>query len=165
MIVESLPRGEVRRPAEVRAAELRAAPAVPAVGTADPGAFWSAVRAAAGVSRQMEALVDAMRLVSLEGDVAVVEASEALAPRVQSRTPEIEQMFARAAGKAVKLRVRAGQGAVSQSAEGGAQTPQTPRTPPGEHPLVKRTLAALGGRIAGVTARPRELDDPEKAAP
>ncbi len=130
------------------------------VGTSDPAAFWRTVVALSGSSRQLEAIIHDMRLASLDADTAMVEATGSLAAIAQSRTPELEALFARAAGFPVRLRMR-----VVQPEEAPEQaTPAAPRMVPGEHPLVKRALAKLGGRIAGVTPRPRELDDPERQA-
>lgn len=130
------------------------------VGTSDPAAFWRTVIALSGSSRQLEAIINDMRLASLEADTAMVEATGSLAAIAQSRTPELEALFAKAAGFPVKLRMRVVQTAAPEE---GAPPPG-PRLIPAEHPLVKRTLAKLGGRIAGVTPRPKELDDPDRQA-
>jgi hypothetical protein len=130
------------------------------VGTSDPAAFWRTVVALSGSSRQLEAIVQDMRLASLDADTAMVEATGSLAAIAQSRTPELEALFARAAGFPVKLRMTVVQG--GPAAE--APAPSAPRIVPADHPLVKRAIAKLGGRITQVTPRPKELDDPDRQA-
>lgn len=120
----------------------------------------------ASSSGQLVAIVEALRPVSIGPGTITVEAEDLWLNRVASRTPELEAVFTRAAGTPMKLRVVA---AVPRAPEPGDEAAgpggglPMPRASPTEHPLVKKALSLLGGNVARVMGRPRELDDPERA--
>lgn len=118
----------------------------------------------AAPTRRLAALVAELRLKSLDAGQVVVESLDpALAPVAQSRAPELEAIFARVAGRALKLKVlgvgprRAEGGAESGGGAGGVGGESAAAANPAasihEHPLVKRAVEALGGRVVGVTPR------------
>jgi hypothetical protein len=135
----------------------------------DAAGFWAGVVGLAAPTRRLAALVAELRLKSLDAGQVVVESLDpALAPVAQSRAPELEAIFSRVAGRALKLKVlgvgprRAEGGAESGSgagSEGGGRAggesaaAVNPATSIHEHPLVKRAVEALGGRVVGVTPR------------
>lgn len=106
--------------------------------------------------RRLSALLAELRLVALEPGLAIVEATDpAMGPVAQSRAPELEAIFAKVAGRPVALRVRGVGGPRMADQQSVAGPAAAPAAPVHEHPLVKKAIEVLGGRVTGVTPRAR----------
>lgn len=102
---------------------------------------------------------------ALEPGVAVVEALDpAMAPVAQSRAPELEAIFARVAGRPLALRVRGVGSARTPAQNAGAPASSAPTASVHEHPVVKRAIEVLGGRVTGVTPRARSRGSADKSS-
>ena len=122
---------------------------------------WNEVRRLSVTTRRLNAIVEDLRLVSLSGGAAVVQAG-GLAAMARSAQKEIEDLLTKAAGRKITLTIQTADAARAPAAEGtpgAASTAPAAAAAPGtdirQHPLVKQAEALLGARVVRVEGRTR----------
>jgi hypothetical protein len=130
---------------------------VAAVRGSDPGAVWEAVRASAGTSKYLSAIVGELAFLGLAAGVARLVGPRDIVQAARMKLTELENLFRQASGSPVRVQIEAAASEVREQNSGpGLATPaqpQAPRVSMQDHPLVKKAMAQLGA--TWVRAQPR----------